>query len=92
MGRLFRLRPPCSPGCSEMFREVFFSRDSILWWCLTHHWSSRRRGQERLLEFGIKNGTNEQRRMMRRLGGWGGELKRWLKEVEEMVVAKQKVV
>lgn len=29
---------------------------------------------------------------MRRLGGWGSELKRWFKEVEDMVSAKQKVV
>lgn len=89
---MFGFRPTCSPGCPERFREVFFSRDSILWWCLTHHRISRQKGQARLIEFGIENGTNEPRRMMRRLGGWGSELKRWFKEVEDMVSAKQKVV
>lgn len=30
--RLFRLAPPCSVGCEERATEVFFSRESIVWW------------------------------------------------------------
>ncbi|KAJ7229286.1 hypothetical protein C8J57DRAFT_1439966 [Mycena rebaudengoi] len=28
---------PCSPGFPDMVSKTFFSKDSILWWCLTHH-------------------------------------------------------
>jgi hypothetical protein len=92
MYRLLGLAPTCSPGCPETFRTVFFSRDSILWWCVTNHWVSRRRERARMVEIGVETGTDEQRRVMRRFGGWGGELQRWFKEVENMVIAKQKVV
>ncbi|RPD78404.1 hypothetical protein L226DRAFT_531749 [Lentinus tigrinus ALCF2SS1-7] len=30
--RLFGAAPQCSAGCEESVREVFLSRDSILWW------------------------------------------------------------
>ncbi|KAJ7607227.1 hypothetical protein FB45DRAFT_1062442 [Roridomyces roridus] len=40
--RLLRLVPPCSPGCSERFTEVFFSKSSVVWWCISHHWRLRR--------------------------------------------------
>ncbi|KAF9463645.1 hypothetical protein BDZ94DRAFT_1321601 [Collybia nuda] len=91
MSRLFGSTATCSPDCPETFSEVFFSKNSILWWCLSHHWRYRKRGKARLREFGIENGTNEQRRIMRRFGGWGGKLKIWLNDVESMVAGRQKV-
>ena len=30
--RLLRLAPPCSPGCEETASQVFFSRESMIWW------------------------------------------------------------
>ncbi|TEB32139.1 hypothetical protein FA13DRAFT_1754569 [Coprinellus micaceus] len=79
--RLLRIEAPCSPGCPERFSEVLFSKDSILWWCLTHHRSNRERNQERMAEIGIGCGT---RRRMRRLGGWGEERRVWLESVKEL--------
>ncbi|KAF7369291.1 hypothetical protein MVEN_00256900 [Mycena venus] len=35
--RLLGLREPCSPGCPEMVSKLFFSKESIVWWCITHH-------------------------------------------------------
>ncbi len=35
--RLFRLAPPCSSGCEERASEVFFSRESIIWWYVAAH-------------------------------------------------------
>lgn len=83
--RLFRLRPPCAPGCKERFGEVFFSKDSIIWWCISNHWTSRRRNQDMMQQIGIGIGSEVERRRMRRIGGWGSELKRWLSDVQKMV-------
>ncbi|PPQ92755.1 hypothetical protein CVT25_003864 [Psilocybe cyanescens] len=87
--RLFRLREPCSPGCNERPTEVFFSKESIIWWCLSQHWIVRHRNEERMRELGLHDGTTTSRRRMRRLGGWGAGLKKWLQEVEEMVRSKK---
>ncbi|KAH9482113.1 hypothetical protein JR316_0004208 [Psilocybe cubensis] len=86
--RLFRLREPCSAGCFERPTEVFFSKESIVWWCISNHWKVRARNEGRMRELGIENGTSPRRRM-RRLGGWGAELKKWLQEVEQMIHSKQ---
>jgi len=43
-----------------------------------------------MAEFGLGIGTNVEGRKMRRLGGWGGEVKRWLKEVKVMCGAREK--
>ncbi|KAK0451423.1 AAA domain-containing protein [Desarmillaria tabescens] len=43
--RLFGLGTPCSPGCRESFREVFFSRNSILCWCWWEHRVHSRTGR-----------------------------------------------
>ncbi|KAH8825131.1 hypothetical protein DL96DRAFT_1467548 [Flagelloscypha sp. PMI_526] len=83
--RLFRLRDPCSPGCPESFRECFFSKESILWWCLSQHWVNRRRNTERFALIGIGSGSRINERKMRRLGGWGSEVTRWLNQVREFV-------
>lgn len=75
-----RVRPPCSSGCEEMAREVFFSRDSILWWAITQHLRVKRRWAGRV-------GAGEDVRdggKVRRIGGWGDELRKWKSEVEEM--------
>ena len=75
--RLLRVVPPCSPGCEESFREVFFSSDSILWWCLSQHWRARKREMERFRREGIHVGGK-----MRRISGWGRELSEWKLAVE----------
>ncbi|THH18645.1 hypothetical protein EW146_g2363 [Bondarzewia mesenterica] len=79
--RLLGLAPPCSLGCPETTREVFFSRNSIVWWCINHHWSVKKRETERFKVEGIAAGSR-----MRRLGGWGKETEDWLKAVKETAV------
>ena len=83
--RLLRLRPPCAPGCVERIGEVFFSKDSIIWWCISHHWITRKRNQDMMQRIGLGIGREVERRRMRRIGGWGSELKRWLCDVRKMV-------
>ncbi|KAF7324591.1 hypothetical protein MKEN_00500400 [Mycena kentingensis (nom. inval.)] len=84
--RLFRLGEPCSPGCDERFTEVFFSKDSsIIWWCISHHSIVRRREREHFARIGIDVGTDVAGRKMRRIGGWGGELRGWLDAVRVLV-------
>ncbi|KAK0234911.1 hypothetical protein EDD85DRAFT_954426 [Armillaria nabsnona] len=86
--RLMGFLPPCSPGCPETFNEVFFSRNSILLWCLTQHGMKRQRGESRMKEIGIGLGTQLENRKMRRIGGWGSELERWVKSVKDMIQEK----
>ncbi|PPR07254.1 hypothetical protein CVT26_012512 [Gymnopilus dilepis] len=83
--RLLGLREPCSPGCPERVSEAFFSKDSIIWWCISHHWSSREKYRRKMEELGLGIGTNVNGRKMRRLGGWGQHLRNWLTDVEDMV-------
>lgn len=78
--RLFGWGRPCSPGCDETFSSVFLSRDSIIWWCMTHHYSNQERNRTRMQTRGIDKGGN-----IRRIGGWGGELEEWKVSVGEMV-------
>ena len=85
MLRLLRLTPPCSPGCDERFVEVFFQKESILWWCLSNHWANRARNSARFEQIGLGVGTDTMHHKMRRFGGWGSALKRWLHDVEIMV-------
>jgi hypothetical protein len=87
--RLFRLRPACAPGCEERFKEVFFSKDSIIWWCISNQWINRKRNQERMQQIGLGIGEEVERQRMRRIGGWGFELKRWLSDVQKMVDLKK---
>ncbi|KAF8888152.1 hypothetical protein CPB84DRAFT_1816549 [Gymnopilus junonius] len=82
--RLLRLTEPCSPGCKERFSEVFFSKKSIIVWCITRHFPIRKRLEDRIPEYGLIEGRNAEKRKMRRIGGWGGDLKKWLKDVEDM--------
>lgn len=83
--RIFRLCPPCAPGCEERVGEAFFSKESIIWWCISNHWINRQRNQNRMQQIGLGIGSEVERRRMRRIGGWGSELKRWLSEVQMMV-------
>ncbi|KAK0488033.1 AAA domain-containing protein [Armillaria luteobubalina] len=83
--RLIGLETPCSPGCKESFREVLFSRNSILCWCWCDHRVHRERGGNRMKEIGLGVGSDVENQRMRRLGGWGKELSEWIKRVESMV-------
>lgn len=87
--RFFRLAPPSSPGCHESPMQVFFSRNSIFWWCLWDHWRRREENGARMALVAIRSGTDVARRRMRRFGGWGGEVKAWLGEVAEMLRARK---
>ncbi|KLO18273.1 hypothetical protein SCHPADRAFT_820103 [Schizopora paradoxa] len=80
MGRLFGHGPPCAPGCDETVRSVFFDSDSILWWAITHHYPIKRRYTTLMITDGIEVGGN-----MRRIGGWGRELRKWKEDVWKMV-------
>ncbi|TCD63379.1 hypothetical protein EIP91_005610 [Steccherinum ochraceum] len=81
--RLLKIAPPCSPGCQEDYREVFFSKKSILWWCLSSHRRIRAREAQLLPVEGIHVGGKR-----RRIGGWGRELKVWKRDVRDMVRAQ----
>ncbi|ETW81205.1 hypothetical protein HETIRDRAFT_247000, partial [Heterobasidion irregulare TC 32-1] len=78
--RLFGLVPPCSPNCPERVSEAFFSKDSIIWYSISHHWSLRKRESERYAVDGIHAGGK-----IRRLGGWGKDRAEWLRAVRAMV-------
>ncbi|KAI0338267.1 hypothetical protein BDW22DRAFT_1415625 [Trametopsis cervina] len=80
--RILGLDPQCSPECNETIREAFFSRDSILWWCLTQHVRLRKREQENFRMDGVHVGGR-----YRRIGGWGSELESWKQSVRDMVAA-----
>jgi len=87
--RLFGWEAPCAVGCSESVKEAFFSKDSIIWWCLSQHWINRRRNQARMEEIGLGIGRNIARQRMRRFGGWGKDLGLWLIDVRAVVQKKQ---
>ncbi|KAJ6629811.1 hypothetical protein B0H10DRAFT_1985450 [Mycena sp. CBHHK59/15] len=70
--RMLRLQAPCSPGCPERVMEVFFSRESIVWWCITHHGIVRRREGARMAQIGLGVGSDVRGQKMRRLVGSGG--------------------
>jgi len=77
--RLMGYGQPCSPGCYESWREVFsLGEGSILWWSWTNHNPYRERQQAEMMSEGFRDKT-------RRLGGWGGELENWVKDIQEMV-------
>ena len=74
--RLVGLVPPCSPGCPESIKEVFFSKTSIIWWCISHHSSNRKKGRDMMIEYGG---------IVRRIGGWGGEYRTWMAGIGALV-------
>ncbi|KAF8176422.1 AAA domain-containing protein [Mycena galopus ATCC 62051] len=83
--RLLGLEEPCSPGCPEIITEVFFSNESIVWWCFKQHRPVRERLTARMAKIGFGVGSDVEGQKMRRLGGWGGELRAWYGEVERML-------
>ncbi|KAJ7922676.1 hypothetical protein B0H13DRAFT_2655553 [Mycena leptocephala] len=83
--RLLRLRAPCSPGCPEMVSEVFFSKESIVWWCITQHQPARDRERAKMALIGIGVGSDVDNLKMRRIGGWGAELRAWFDDVKRML-------
>ncbi|KAK6347681.1 hypothetical protein TWF718_005520 [Orbilia javanica] len=80
--RLLGIEPNCAPGCNESWRGVFSLNDkSIIWWCITHHGYCREWGRKLIEEEGdVVHGGK-----VRRITGLGGELKRWVGDVEGMV-------
>jgi hypothetical protein len=104
LGRVFGTTSQCAPGCEESVNTVFFSRESIIWWCLSNHWAHRRKTQaafRKELE-GLVSGQaqeaiqaprgGELRRVgkRQRIGGWGGEYREWWAAVEEMVAERKR--
>ncbi|KAJ6481457.1 hypothetical protein C8R47DRAFT_1134485 [Mycena vitilis] len=83
--RMFRLREPCSPGCPEKVTEVFFSKESIVWWCISNHWFARKREGGKMAQIGLGIGSAVGKQKMRRIGGWGGDLRAWLEDVKRML-------
>ncbi|RDX55237.1 hypothetical protein OH76DRAFT_1452908 [Lentinus brumalis] len=80
--RLLGFVPPCTTGCEESLWDVFFSRESIIWWTLGAHGRVRKREAERYRVDGVHVGGK-----CRRLGGWGGELEAWKQAVRGMAQA-----
>ncbi|KAJ7444636.1 hypothetical protein B0H11DRAFT_2089042 [Mycena galericulata] len=72
--RMFGLAPPCRPGCPEKVSRVFFSKESIIWWCISNH-----------SEIGLGVGSNVDGQKMRRIGGWGEELRAWFRDLGNML-------
>ncbi|KAJ7922674.1 hypothetical protein B0H13DRAFT_2655552 [Mycena leptocephala] len=83
--RLLRLRAPCSPGCIERVSEVFLSKESIVWWCITHHRPVRDRESAKMSLIGVGVGSDVDNQNMRRIGGWGAELRAWFDDVKRML-------
>ncbi|KAJ3878651.1 AAA domain-containing protein [Lentinula edodes] len=83
--RLVGLESSCSPGCPESVRDAFFSKSGILWWCLHQHRVVIERHSALMKIWGLEIGSKApEEQKMRRLGGWGSEVKDWLQSVREM--------
>ncbi|KAF9002244.1 AAA domain-containing protein [Cyathus striatus] len=89
--RLVGTEPPCSPGCSETFSNVFFSRSSIFLWCISFHFVARRINGEKMKRIGLGVGSDVSEQKMRRFGGWGSALRRWMQDVVDMMASRRKV-
>ncbi|KAG9225121.1 hypothetical protein CCMSSC00406_0007468 [Pleurotus cornucopiae] len=70
--------PLLLPGCAERPVEVFFSKKSILWWCLTNHFRFKRKTQGWMADPSFARKTVH-------LAGWGSEYRRWWSSVVSMV-------
>ncbi|KAK7052013.1 hypothetical protein R3P38DRAFT_2858073, partial [Favolaschia claudopus] len=55
--RLLGFGEPCSAGCHESLSRVLFSRESIVWWCITNHNVARKRETARMARIGVGVGT-----------------------------------
>ncbi|KAJ7676720.1 hypothetical protein DFH06DRAFT_1279169 [Mycena polygramma] len=83
--RLCRFQEPCSPGCPEKLSKLFFSKDSIVWFCISRHWYARKREGAKMAQIGVGIGNDVGKQKMRRIGGWGGELRAWFVDVKLML-------
>ncbi|KAJ7445991.1 hypothetical protein B0H11DRAFT_2162496 [Mycena galericulata] len=83
--RMFGLAPPCRPGCPEKVSRVFFSKESIIWWCISNHRPARVRQNALMAEIGLGIGSNVSGQKMRRIGGWGEELRAWFRDLGNML-------
>ncbi|KAH6908194.1 AAA domain-containing protein [Coprinopsis sp. MPI-PUGE-AT-0042] len=81
--RLFGLQAPCSPGCDESFSEAFFSKDSIILWCLTHHRSEREKNTIRMREVGLNSGSDIEPSSHEEDRWLGRRIQAWMEEVEK---------
>ncbi|KAG8959602.1 hypothetical protein FRC03_007725 [Tulasnella sp. 419] len=79
--RLLGLEAPCSEGCPERWSEAFFSKKSIIWWCVTNH-QRFREGNEGYM----KKAEGGSIRWLR-FSGWNFTRKRdeWLRAVRMIV-------
>ncbi|KAJ8594689.1 hypothetical protein M405DRAFT_850057 [Rhizopogon salebrosus TDB-379] len=77
--RLFRMAPTCAEGCNESWGDAL-SKEGIVWYCISHHGSCRRRFGEMLARTSVDKGGN-----MRRLNEWDGDLAAWKAGLEEML-------
>lgn len=77
--RLLGIEPTCAVGCTESWRETFFSTKSIIWWCITTHKKMQVRAQKWMETMALEKGGN-----MRRIGS-REELERWVSDVERLV-------
>ncbi|KAG9314794.1 hypothetical protein JVU11DRAFT_3882 [Chiua virens] len=80
--RLLGLHSPCAEGCRERWVKVF-SKQGIVWWCITNHSTARTRYREWLVRMGVDVGGR-----MRRLDESCGELARWKDDLDEYLKRK----
>lgn len=88
-GRILGWEAQCSVGCDDTWRN-FFSRENILLYGIKVHRLNRQQNQDRLDRIGLGIGTDVSNRRMRRIGGWGGQMREWLDGVQEMISAARK--
>jgi hypothetical protein len=72
-------------GCPERIVDTFFSKESIIWLCLIYHQTVREREGLRMEQIRVEVGSDVEGRKMRRIGGWGGELRAWFDDVRCML-------
>jgi hypothetical protein len=90
--RLFGWTDPCSPGCNESLSALLrFDDENIIIYAIKNHWKKRRDNQARMDKIGLGVGTDLANRRMRRIGGWGTELGKWLAGVSEMELARKRL-
>ena len=77
--RLLGLTPPCAEGCVERWSEVF-SRQGIVWFCVTNHAVARTKFTGWLSRMDVRAGGK-----MRRLDESRGELAAWKGELERHI-------
>jgi hypothetical protein len=65
--------------------SVLFSKESIVWLCITYHRVVRDRENARMAQIGLGIGSDVNGQKMRRIGSWGGELHAWIGNVKRML-------